>query len=109
MKTKRNSWLALALCALCACSDSGERTVFVRNVYLVRPEAVSKEKICVYPGVVEAARKLAVKVPLVVRLEGTNAEAGKGILAGSSLNIVAAADMADGAEKACRLAKGAGA
>ena len=46
---------------------------------------------------------------LVVRLEGTNAEAGKAILAGSGLNIVAAADMADGAEKACRLAKGASA
>ena len=57
------------------------------------------------PGVVEAARKLAVKVPLVVRLEGTNAEAGKEILAESGLNITAAEDMADGAEKACRLAK----
>ena len=59
-------------------------------------------------GVVEAARKLAVKVPLVVRLEGTNAEAGKGILAGSGLNIVAAADMADGAEKGLPPGKGGG-
>ncbi|HIS04248.1 MAG TPA: ADP-forming succinate--CoA ligase subunit beta [Candidatus Pullichristensenella avicola] len=60
-------------------------------------------------GVVAAARNLAVKAPLVVRLEGTNAEAGKRILSQSGLNIVAAADMADGAEKACRLAKEAGA
>lgn len=56
-------------------------------------------------GVVEAARKLEVKVPLVVRLEGTNAEAGKKILSESGLNITAAEDMADGARKACRLVK----
>ena len=56
-------------------------------------------------GVVEAARKLEVKVPLVVRLEGTNAEAGKRILSESGLNITAAEDMADGARKACRLVK----
>lgn len=54
-------------------------------------------------GVVEAAQKLQVKVPLVVRLEGTNAEAGKRILAQSNLNITPADDMADGAKKICRL------
>lgn len=54
-------------------------------------------------GVVEAAQKLQVKVPLVVRLEGTNAEAGKRILAQSNLDITPADDMADGAEKICRL------
>ena len=56
-------------------------------------------------GVVEAAHKLAVKVPLVVRLEGTNAEAGKQILAQSGLNITPADDMADGARKICQLVK----
>jgi len=56
-------------------------------------------------GVVEAARKLAVKVPLVVRLEGTNAEAGKRILSESGLSITPADDMADGARKICTLTK----
>ena len=58
-------------------------------------------------GVVEAARKLSVKVPLVVRLEGTNAEAGKTILSESGLAITSADDMADGARKICALTKGA--
>jgi succinyl-CoA synthetase beta subunit len=46
-------------------------------------------------------------VPLVVRLEGTNVELGKKMLAESGLDIVAAADMADGAQKAVAAAKGA--
>jgi succinyl-CoA synthetase beta subunit len=50
-------------------------------------------------GVVEAARGIKLKVPLVVRLEGTNVEIGKKILADSGLNIIAAADMADAARK----------
>ena len=58
-------------------------------------------------GIVEAAREVDLKVPLVVRLEGTNVELGKKILAGSGLDIVAAADMADGAQKAvAAVAKG---
>jgi len=47
-------------------------------------------------------------VPLVVRLEGTNVELGKKMLADSGLNIVAAADMADGAKKAVAAAGGPG-
>jgi succinyl-CoA synthetase beta subunit len=50
-------------------------------------------------GVVEAARGIKLKVPLVVRLEGTNVDIGKKILADSGLNIIAAADMADAARK----------
>jgi len=50
-------------------------------------------------GVVEAAKQVAIKVPLVVRLEGTNVARGKEILAESGLNIVAADGMADGAQK----------
>jgi succinyl-CoA synthetase beta subunit len=42
---------------------------------------------------------------LVVRLEGTNVALGKKILEQSGLNLVAAADMADGAKKAVELAK----
>ncbi|WP_410514998.1 ADP-forming succinate--CoA ligase subunit beta [Paenibacillus sp. BR2-3] len=50
-------------------------------------------------GVVEAAGQLGLTKPLVVRLEGTNVELGKQILAGSGLNIVPADSMADGARK----------
>ncbi|MFV0296589.1 MAG: succinate--CoA ligase subunit beta, partial [Hyphomicrobiaceae bacterium] len=50
-------------------------------------------------GVVAAARELGVKVPLVVRLEGTNVEKGKEIMASSGLKIVAADDLEDAARK----------
>lgn len=50
-------------------------------------------------GVVEAAKALQLKVPLVVRLEGTNVELGKEILNKSGLKITAAEDMADAARK----------
>jgi succinyl-CoA synthetase beta subunit len=58
-------------------------------------------------GVVEAAREVQLRVPLVVRLEGTNVEIGKKILADSGLNIISAADMADAAEKAVQAARAA--
>ncbi len=50
-------------------------------------------------GVVAAARELGVKVPLVVRLEGTNVELGKEIMAASGLKIVSADDLEDAAQK----------
>jgi succinyl-CoA synthetase beta subunit len=50
-------------------------------------------------GVVAAAREVELKVPLVVRLEGTNVELGKKILAASGLPIVSADNLADAAEK----------
>ena len=50
-------------------------------------------------GVVEAAKQINLSVPLVVRLEGTNVELGKTILAESGLDIIPADDLADGAEK----------
>jgi succinyl-CoA synthetase beta subunit len=50
-------------------------------------------------GIVAAARELGLKVPLVVRLEGTNVDLGKKILGDSGLNIIAANSMSDGAEK----------
>lgn len=50
-------------------------------------------------GIVEAARQIGLDRPLVVRLEGTNVELGKGILANSGLAIVSADSMADGAQK----------
>ncbi|MFI5290810.1 MAG: ADP-forming succinate--CoA ligase subunit beta, partial [Polyangia bacterium] len=48
-------------------------------------------------GVVAAVKEVGLKVPLVVRLEGTNVELGKKILSESKLNLTAAGDMADGA------------
>lgn len=56
-------------------------------------------------GVVEAAKQLGLTRPLVVRLEGTNVELGKKILAESGLNIVSADSMADGAQKIVSLVK----
>jgi succinyl-CoA synthetase beta subunit len=50
-------------------------------------------------GVVAAAREMAITVPLVVRLEGTNVELGKKILGESGLKIVPADDLADAAAK----------
>jgi succinyl-CoA synthetase beta subunit len=57
-------------------------------------------------GVIGAVQQVGLKVPLVVRLEGTNVELGKKILAESGLNVVAAADMADGARKIIELSRG---
>jgi succinyl-CoA synthetase beta subunit len=50
-------------------------------------------------GVVAAARQVRLQVPLVVRLEGTNVEQGKKILAESGLPIISAGNMADAAQK----------
>lgn len=56
-------------------------------------------------GVVGAARDMGIKVPLVVRLEGTNVEKGSQILAESGLKIETAPNMATGAQKAVALAR----
>jgi succinyl-CoA synthetase beta subunit len=56
-------------------------------------------------GVVDAARELNVRVPLVVRMEGTNVEIGKKILADSGLAIISAETMADAAEKIVKAVK----
>jgi len=50
-------------------------------------------------GVVEAARAVKLSIPLVVRMEGTNVEQGKKILAESGIKVIAAADMADAARR----------
>ena len=60
-------------------------------------------------GVVAAAREVHLSVPLVVRLEGTNVELGKKILAESGLPIISGSDMADAAQKVVAAAKGASA
>ena len=56
-------------------------------------------------GVVAAAKEVSLNVPLVVRLEGTNVDLGKSILAQSGLPIVSADDLADAAEKVVQAVK----
>jgi succinyl-CoA synthetase beta subunit len=58
-------------------------------------------------GVVAAAREVKLKVPLVVRMKGTNEELGKKILADSGLPIITANNMAEAGEKAVAAARGA--
>jgi succinyl-CoA synthetase beta subunit len=58
-------------------------------------------------GVVAAAKQVHLNVPLVVRLEGTNAELGKKIINESGLNVIAANDLSDGAEKIVKAVRGA--
>ncbi len=57
-------------------------------------------------GIVAAVREVQLTVPLVVRLEGTNVDLGKKILAESGLPIISATDMADAAEKVVTAARG---
>ncbi len=55
-------------------------------------------------GIINAAKSIQLKVPLVVRLEGTNVEQGRDLLAASGLDIIAADDLADAAAKVVKAA-----
>jgi len=57
-------------------------------------------------GVVAAVKEVGLKVPLVVRLEGTNVEAGKKIIRESGLNVLSADDLDDAAQKIVKAVKG---
>ncbi|MGX0904058.1 succinyl-CoA synthetase beta subunit [Roseovarius sp. MBR-79] len=57
-------------------------------------------------GVVAAVKEVGLKVPLVVRLEGTNVEKGKEIINNSGLDVIAADDLKDGAQKIVKAVKG---
>jgi succinyl-CoA synthetase beta subunit len=57
-------------------------------------------------GVIGAVKEVGVKVPVVVRLEGNNAELGSKVLADSGLNIIAATSLTDAAEQAVKAAEG---
>ncbi len=80
-------------------SDAHVRAVLI-NIFggIMRGDIVAN-------GVVAAARTLGIKVPVVVRLEGTNVELGKKILKESGLNFIVANGMKDAAEKVVALAK----
>ncbi len=55
-------------------------------------------------GVVQAARKTGINVPVVVRMEGTNVEKGRQILRESGLNLITAVDLRDAAQKVAEIA-----
>ena len=57
-------------------------------------------------GVIAAVKEVGLQVPLVVRLEGTNVDEGKAIISGSGLNVIAADNLSDGAEKIVKAVKG---
>jgi len=57
-------------------------------------------------GVIAAVKEVGLQVPLVVRLEGTNVDKGKEIIRNSGLNVIAADDLKDGAEKIVKAVKG---
>jgi succinyl-CoA synthetase beta subunit len=57
-------------------------------------------------GVLAAVRETSLSVPLVVRLEGTNVEKGKKIIADSGLNVIPANDLDDAAQKIVAAVKG---
>ena len=57
-------------------------------------------------GVVQAARKTGITVPVVVRMEGTNVEEGRRILSESGLNLTTAVDLKDAAQKVAAIVKG---
>ncbi len=58
-------------------------------------------------GVIAAVKEVGLKVPLVVRLEGTNVELGKKIINDSGLNVIPADDLDDAAQKIVKAVKGA--
>ncbi len=80
-------------------SDPGVKAIFV-NIFggIMKCDTIAE-------GVIKAVKETGLKQPLVVRLEGTNVELGKKMLSESGLNILAAADMADGAQKVVKAAK----
>ena len=81
-------------------SDSRVKSIFV-NIFggILKCDVLAD-------GVVGAAKEMGIGVPLVVRLEGTNVEIGRDILARSGLEIHTAQDMAEGARLAVSLARG---
>jgi len=54
-------------------------------------------------GVVQAAKKTGISIPVVIRMEGTNVEAGRKILADSGLNLITAVDLNDAAKKVAQI------
>lgn len=81
-------------------SDSNVKAVLV-NIFggIVRCDMIAE-------GIISAVEEVGVEVPVVVRLEGTNAEAGKKLLDESTLNLTGASSLTDAAQKAVAAAEG---
>jgi succinyl-CoA synthetase beta subunit len=82
-------------------SDENVKAVLI-NIFggIVRCDLIAE-------GVIGAVEEIGVEVPVVVRLEGNNAELGQKVLADSGLNIIAASSLADAAQQAVKAAGGA--
>ena len=82
-------------------SDENVKAVFI-NIFggIVRCDLIAE-------GVIGAVQETGVEVPVVVRLEGNNAELGRKVLADSGLNIIAATSLSGGAEQVVEAARGA--
>jgi len=82
-------------------SDPSVQAVFI-NVFggILRVDRLAE-------GIIAAVKKLGLKLPVVLRAEGTNVEQGKKMLAESGLALVMADDMGEGAKKVVELARGA--
>ncbi len=82
-------------------ADSSVKGIFV-NIFggIMQCDTIAK-------GVITAVKEVGLKVPLVVRLEGTNVELGKKLINESGLAVTSADDMADGAKKIVALVGGA--
>jgi len=76
-------------------SDSSVKAILV-NIFggIMKCDVIAE-------GVVAATKEVGLKIPLIVRLEGTNVQAGKDIINASGLDIIAAEDLDDAAQKAC--------
>jgi succinyl-CoA synthetase beta subunit len=83
-------------------SDSSVRAVLI-NIFggILRCDRLAE-------GVIAAVRSLGVRLPIVIRMEGTNVELGQQMLRESGLNFIAARDMQEAAREAVRAARGAG-
>ena len=82
------------------CSDPNVKAILV-NIFggIVRCDLIAT-------GIIEAVKQVGVKVPVVARLEGTNVEEGKRLLAQSGLSITSAEDLGDAARKVVAAAGG---
>jgi succinyl-CoA synthetase beta subunit len=80
-------------------SDARVKAVFI-NVFggILRCDRLAE-------GVIAAVKKLGLRLPVVVRMEGTNVQEGRRMLAESGLHLTSAEDMGDGARKAVALAR----
>jgi len=81
-------------------SDSNVKAVLV-NIFggIVRCDMIAE-------GIIGAVKEVGVKVPVVVRLEGNNADLGAKVLADSGLNIIAATSLTDAAQQVVKAAEG---